>query len=339
MNFRYLILIFIGIFFFNSCEKELDFPQEDSKKLCIFALAFPQQEMEIYVSHSLPINSSISFMQYLSLNEFTDKAKEYYRKKLAINDANVRLKVNGEQEILMTFNDSTHSYRCDYTPRLHDRLSLIVAKEGYMTATAETYVEEPTNTKDFHYTVRYNEAVNQEDRKLVEGGQTDVFGMDSLITLTFSFHDSAFYDNYYRLKVRSVGDIPKIVGTTIIGYQYSYDDTFTSPDIIFHDGQLAKDDGGWEPYMTNVFDDHLFDGTDHTFTLDTRLTRGMNKRIILELQSISKDLYLYLKSMQIYERSSDDVFASPVSIYTNVRNGWGVFGSMSSYPQTIYLHR
>ncbi|MCI5491108.1 MAG: DUF4249 domain-containing protein, partial [Prevotellaceae bacterium] len=61
--------------------------------------------------------------------------------------------------------------------------------------------------------------------------------------------------------------------------------------------------------------------------------------IILELQSISKDLYLYLKSMQIYERRTDDVFASPVSIYTNVRNGWGIFGSMSSYPQTIYLHR
>jgi hypothetical protein len=52
--------------------------------------------------------------------------------------------------------------------------------------------------------------------------------------------------------------------------------------------------------------------------------------VMVELQAISPDYYRYLKSVELYRVTESDAFSEPIQIYSNVKNGWGIFGSLSS---------
>jgi hypothetical protein len=51
---------------------------------------------------------------------------------------------------------------------------------------------------------------------------------------------------------------------------------------------------------------------------------GINKATI-ELLHINKDYYRYIKSLNSYENAVDNPFAEPVNLYSNVKNGYGLF--------------
>ena len=71
---------------------------------------------------------------------------------------------------------------------------------------------------------------------------------------------------------------------------------------------------------------------DGSYTIVTDLNEGGEQfapRVMVELQAISPELYRYLKSVELYRVTESDAFSEPLQIYSNVRNGWGIFGSMS----------
>jgi hypothetical protein len=49
-------------------------------------------------------------------------------------------------------------------------------------------------------------------------------------------------------------------------------------------------------------------------------------------KSINHDYYTYLKSLNMYYETggSEDPFAEPVVIFSNIENGYGIFGSYST---------
>jgi len=58
-------------------------------------------------------------------------------------------------------------------------------------------------------------------------------------------------------------------------------------------------------------------------------------RVMVELQAITPEFYRYLKSVELYRVTESDAFSEPIQIYSNVKNGWGIFGSLSS--QRIFV--
>ena len=52
-------------------------------------------------------------------------------------------------------------------------------------------------------------------------------------------------------------------------------------------------------------------------------------RVMVELQALSPELYRYLKSVELFRITENDAFSEPVQIYSNVQNGWGIFGALS----------
>ena len=143
-------------------------------------------------------------------------------------------------------------------------------------------------------------------------------------------------------------------------------DIYFSDDELFVDNRLSKSFGGWPAFFSNVFDNSLFKGTDRVFTLDSPKTSsrwyseyaGYNRsyelnywekyllkadeapdlpsQVMVELQAISPELYRYLKSVELYRVMENDAFSEPVQIYSNVKNGWGIFGSLSY--QRIFIN-
>lgn len=58
-------------------------------------------------------------------------------------------------------------------------------------------------------------------------------------------------------------------------------------------------------------------------------------RVIIELQSISKDLYYYIKSIDGANNITSGLFTEPVQVYSNINDGVGIWGMYASSVDTI----
>ncbi len=83
-----------------------------------------------------------------------------------------------------------------------------------------------------------------------------------------------------------------------------------------------------------VFTDELIPGKE--YTLNLKYT-GFNfntehyefLRASFRLNSITRDLYLYLQSYSVYGQTEGNPLAEPVPVYTNIINGLGIVGALS----------
>lgn len=314
-----------------ACEETIPFNESVQNEINIFALAVTGQNFKAYISHNLPIDQGPNFY-YLDYSSFCDETETFFKEELVMENANAIIRVNGSASYPLTFNQSELYYSCDYIPNEGDIIEIQVRAEGYPEASAQTKVNKSLELSDLQYSVYYDEAASKEEHEWMKRfSDYDVYGADSVMAISFSFQDPAGAKNYYRLKVRSVGEYLGFLNDTC----YCVSDVFTSTDPIFHDSQLIKGYGSWEPYFSNVFDDHLIDGDQYTVNVHSRKRAESPSYTIIELQSISRDLYYFLKSMQLYRISTDDVYSTPIGIYGNIDNGWGIFGSVSKNTYVI----
>lgn len=112
---------------------------------------------------------------------------------------------------------------------------------------------------------------------------------------------------------------------------------FLSSDPIFNENQIF--DGGDRPtdngrfYDTNdgiFFSSQTFSRSERTFEIfvESRYLdpdAGFTVRIL----TLTPELYLYLTGLQRQQNSSGNPFAEPVQVYSNVLNGFGIFGGSS----------
>ena len=65
-------------------------------------------------------------------------------------------------------------------------------------------------------------------------------------------------------------------------------------------------------------------------TIESRLRQGTSRRIEVELQSLTRDFYYYVKSCELYRITEQDDYSEPIQIHSNVTDGWGIFGGTAS---------
>ncbi len=162
----------------------------------------------------------------------------------------------------------------------------------------------------------------------------DAYGAnDTVMTIRLRIHDVAGEHNFYRLKVRGVGES---VDDSGVIQKYFLNDVFLSEDAIFIDNSLGKSYGGWPERFSYVFDDRLFDGQAYDFEVESRQRLGRNPRVVVELQSLTSDLYYYMKSVMQYRVADRDIYTEPVQIVSNVGNGYGIVGALSFDRHILY---
>ena len=164
------------------------------------------------------------------------------------------------------------------------------------------------------------------------------YSIDYEYDLNIRFTDPGNERNYYRLLVE----------------HEEYDDYWMQDYIdltpVFDPGGEALDefiDVGNADYYYNQFDDELFDGKTFTISLPMYLSSGYVdltadspespseppvRKLRITLQSISRDYYLYLKTMGQLVGSSllNDLFAEPVQVYNNIEGGIGIVGGCAA---------
>lgn len=89
-----------------------------------------------------------------------------------------------------------------------------------------------------------------------------------------------------------------------------------------------------------IFTNESFPGSSRTISvdLDAYAFSGDSTYILyFELLTLSKDAYYYLRSVMKQQTASISPFAEPVIVYSNIQNGYGIFGGYTIYRDSIYI--
>lgn len=325
-----------------ACETVLPLNEQESGQLTINAIAEPGQPFCAYISRSQSVVTTPFFKivgngESDVIKQQIEDVNTYFNDSMAVKNARAVVTVNHSRQYPMAYNDSDHMYHSQYVPQVGDVVAVTVTADSLPAASAETTVLPIVELTDISHELFYSKAADDEARYFTSEDDwlavDDDWGADTVMRITFKFHDQPGTRNYYMMRVRSVGEF-SISGTTTF---YHVGDVFTSASPVFHDGQLDKGYGLLNAYFNSAFDDHLIDGKDCVITVESRIRRkmsgfflGCKRYVMVDLLSISPDLYYFQKSMAKYRISLSDVFTNPIGIHTNVSGGWGIVGSASS---------
>ena len=352
------------LFAFYACEKELDFKgveQESENDIIINALAVEGKPLKVMLSHAYQVGKtpSLTITDYQHSVFFNDdistdyQTKAYYLR-TAILNAEVQVIVNGNETYELALATDSLGYVGSYIPQVNDHIEIRALYNNLnwdntlmsvSEASAETIVPVQPKIEVVGY-----EVLDSNPYKIMNNLTYDT---DTIMRITCRITDTA--DNqYYRLRVRGmITDVPdilidegRILDNDDNRTRYLTQDIFFSGDELFMDNRLSSNFGGWPAYFSNVFDDELMDEGAYTFVVDSPkpVVQDTNfqfndlypngewvpAHVMVELQAISPDYYRYLKSVELYRVTESDAFSEPIQIYSNVKNGWGIFGSLSS---------
>ena len=357
MRRTYILTLLTLAFVSMSCERDLDFdtPSEESEgSMIINAVAVTGSPLTVYLNKTYPVGktprlTAPTYDQAVFFKDdiTTDYVSNVYYDNTAITGARVEATVNGQQTYTLILNEEDKSYVCDYVPTSGDHIEVRAAVEGEELKAETSVPAKPTIEVLSHEVLDQNP---YQDRNGLFGGT------DTIMRLTCRISDMGG-EQYYRLRVRSERvDHYKIVTSfdqekmepiySTLVYYYMQD-VYFSEDELFKDIRLTSSMGGWETSFSSVFDNVLMKGGNYTFTIDSPKAcntsgslRALNThissdgpnfepRVMVELQAISPELYQYMKSVQLYRVTEDDVYSEPVQIYSNAEGGWGIFGALS----------
>lgn len=164
---------------------------------------------------------------------------------------------------------------------------------------------------------------------------------ERLLVVKVKFRDPAGKENHYRMTARGIAGT--YYGNKGEPYTPFSPVRVTESDLSY--GVLGEplitpkqEDDIFGMYLQNtysLFTDELVAGKEYDLTLRYNYKRPDTQYFEFEhmyfmLHSLSHDLYLYLKSLSAHMQTRENFLAEPVMVYTNVANGLGVVGAMST---------
>lgn len=168
------------------------------------------------------------------------------------------------------------------------------------------------------------------------------------LAVTIKFDEPGGSEDYYRLQLNDNYVIPFMDSKDEIGIQI-----FSLPSSMNIDNSwLIKGMGffseneqfhDWAENIFYIFSDRYLQGQKVAFDFD--MPYFMTDSVIgtlrtIQLQSISKDYFYYLRTAMQYNSIGQNPFNEQVQIYTNVENGAGFLGGYSySADSVIHINR
>lgn len=333
---RYIVFAFgIVAAMLASCEKELDFNgSEDAiNAMAISVVASPDTTLEAIVAQTyffgdVDANCDPRANPYyydLSVNKLFDSS--------TLKTATVKYAVNGSSPVPMKYDAEASRFRSDYRPKLGDVIEIFASAPNNPSASAKVVMpSEVSASVEIVDNYKYQQDFTLD---VLETGRMDG-GCDTLVDMTLQLKGIKTSE-YYILKVRSYTEKIDDNGNLV----YDTNECFTSTDPIFKDIRLTYPRKGWYRNFSNVFPGTAVNASEYKCRVTTRLRRGdIGKRLVeVELQTISSDLYNYLKSVmlyQVYVQLPVGDQTEAVQITSNINGGYGIAGTLvRSQKQTL----
>ncbi|MBL7813223.1 MAG: DUF4249 domain-containing protein [Bacteroidetes bacterium] len=162
------------------------------------------------------------------------------------------------------------------------------------------------------------------------GSGSRIYGSYTNAELTFNFQDEGGVKNGYLFTVEEVWD-----GPSSGSGRYTPRWNYNMPGLEYvYDYQSSMSGGGFY-----FLDDALYDGknvqvklsreSDEYSSYNYRYDDDSVVAFQINLYTLSTDLFHHDYSVRLYNSTQDDFFQEPVQIYSNILNGYGVFGARS----------
>lgn len=345
-----ILIVFALVMLFAACEKEILIDDNSSTGLItINALVSPDTVVTAHVTEAGSIDYFNSMIVHNDDDMYADQTVQMEQLYLdsvfyenALKGADVKLIVNNSSTYAMRFEPNSLGYVSDYKPQAGDEIKIVVNSKSNAISGGSGVeldpVEAVTIVPSAPKIKIKNTNLRTADKEIYEvpgkiGGKpiivSDYWGSDTIMEIKMTIFDSKNENNYYRLKVRSVG--ASRIYSENEELDYVCVDYFKSDDKLLFDSKLQKGYGFIPAFFTDVFDDELLNGTNYELTVTTRMRKNSEIKpyVIVELQQLSPDLYYYLKDLEVFRISEYDLYSSPLRINSNVIGGWGILGAMN----------
>jgi hypothetical protein len=321
-----------------SCEKEIEFKGGEVKPMMVVnGLVTPDSTIKIHLSKS---------KFFLSNKEGIE----------LIPNADIDIYINGEVKGKMQYKEFG-IYTSSVQPNINDIVKLVIAKMGNIEGVqAEVVVPKQSVilSVDTASQTTQDEIYEFNGEDYVPSGKYDY---TKALTVTLTIADPPVVENFYRLnaRIRSLLHFPD---TTIVWEEYEYfypegsDNPNKGPLGFIEDFNMAK--------KHYTFTDEFYDGKKIILKFETTMYSwsddiypgndedgggnsqpggpdSRSRQLIVNLQSISKEMYLYFKTKESAENVFETFFTEPVQIYSNIENGTGVLGAYTSHEIIIDL--
>ncbi len=318
-----------------SCEKIIDFKKENIEpKIVLYSVIFPDSLITIRLGSSSPVfdpGYTVPELNSAQVKLFIDDA---YIESLQYLGNTSKSEYNGDY--------SFEEFRSFTTAEPGRRYRIEVSATGYKTISSECVLPDPVEILNIDTAYSYRSYSNPYDASIY-----NFF----VIICRLTFKDPPDTDNYYRLfasyQIGNYGhdktlpfslEYPVVVEKRTMWM-------LASEDPLINTGQEGSGNF-FEEEISNeysIFMDELIAGKEYTlsfslpemssFQLDTAYHEFIHYKI--ELQSITEELYLHLKSASTHKVKEGNFFSEPVLVYSNVRNGLGILGGSSPASRII----
>jgi len=319
----YTLLVIAG-FLIVSCQKDIVFNGRVTTPLLV---------VNSFITPDSVISAHISESQFFLSSQQTFNL---------IDNATITLYVNGIEKEKMT-HTTDGQYFAAYKPVMGDSIRYRVVAPGKSDVSCATAIEPQTTILSLDTASTPTGSTTPVIDYQSKDGSVPTYDTIGYVTgrrlkFVLNFTDNANKQNFYRLVV-----ITKT--TTTYGEQSDY--SFSFDDLV--SGNTNKDALGFSTSFStnsyNVFTDDLFNGEHYPLTFSITndkyvFSPGYEQptpqvEVTVNLQSISKSYYYYLKSRAVSGENS--FFSEPVQVYNNVVGGIGILGSYTSHAMKINL--
>lgn len=303
-----LIYVLIISLVFFSCQKKTTFNiNYPAEKIVVNCTVNPDSLCKVYISKSLTPIDTINFK--------------------SLKNAEIELYKNGNFAGLLNSFSETHEnpglgyyYNQEITINSGDHLYIKVSQNNFETTEAETLIPEKPNAKINLLSYSFENIPNPE-----------INGYDYNALMKLSFIDDGSAEKFYSLNM------------------YYYADCFPYPldvDTLYKDkihysvnaGNLIATYKFNEGYL---FSNQDFFGDTSSFILNVEdalyVKRPNFNKIFIEIKTVSKDFYLYQKTLKEYYQTINNPFSEPAKVYCNIDNGYGIFAGYNSVIDTVFI--
>lgn len=312
-----------------SCENEIEFKgNETSSLLVVNSFCTPDSVVKVLVSKSkffLQDDTSFDFVNNADVN-------------LWINDVKI--------EKMESIGDGY--YIGTYKPKIGDKIKITAKNNDFSEVSGTTDIIQSVNILSVDTTTKLLENTPILGYRDGEYGNynNDTIGYitNRQINFSINFDDPVNVKNYYRLFVTLRNHYPG-------GLYFDSPYYFNSDDLVFGSNTSGGifSEGNYSYF--HEFSDDLFEGKkyslkfysnqyEYVYFKDVEKSKSteideftpIKSELIIDVQSISKSYYLYIKTRAANENVVE-LFSEPVQIYSNIKGGIGVIGS---YTHSVY---
>ncbi|RCL74489.1 MAG: DUF4249 domain-containing protein [Flavobacteriales bacterium] len=292
------IILILSALTLSNCTKEIDFAEQDiAPRIVVNSLFTNDSVWSAHISRSVGVldNTSYTTIDDASVNIFDENAN-----------------------LITTL---THQGNGLYTsptgvsPLPNQSYTLEASAGGYQSVNATNFIPPAVPI----YQLDTVTSTNSNDETILEA--------------TITFQDPPNVSNYYMLEVLVKGTWESWEGDSV---EFREPLEISCDDINVETVNRFNFGGFENTYLYLMLKDQNFDGENYALTFSVINYAELKEMELfgeIRLVNTSEAYFNYLTSFNMYQRTINNPFATPVQVYSNVNNGMGIFagGTLTSW--------